>query len=84
MGRCIRGTALGADFSAAASQSVGARVSWNFCPRVKFTPELWEVWRRQRETDAQSLHLRDGILQFRKALEARYVPDIIPRAAGTR
>lgn len=85
MGRVIRGSALGTDFFEATSQSLGARMSWNFCPRVKFTPELWETWRKQRQVDAQSLHLRAGIQEFRDTLEnRRYIPRSLPKAVGRR
>lgn len=56
-------------------------MSWNYCPRVKFSPTLWERWQAQRETDVQTLKLREGIQEFRRALEERYVPDVFPLAA---
>lgn len=59
-------------------------MSWNYCPRVKFSPKLWNVWVEQRQVDAQTLHLRRGIQEFRDALEARYVPDVLPRAVVGR
>lgn len=45
-------------------------MSWNYCPRVRFTPELWDKWRQRDIEDAKTLRLREGIAQFRRMLNA--------------
>lgn len=55
-------------------------MSWNFTPRIKFTPALWDRWLKQRQLDAQTLHLRRGIGEFRQMLSSREPRD--PRMAG--
>jgi hypothetical protein len=46
-------------------------MSWNHCPRVRFTPQLWEKWQQRQVVDEKTLRLREGIAQFRRALNAK-------------
>ena len=40
-------------------------------PRVKFTPELWEKWRRRHRPDEHTYKRREGIETMRSLLQSR-------------
>lgn len=42
-----------------------------FVQLVKFTPALWDRWRRELEPDVQTVRLRQGIAQMRQMLGQR-------------
>lgn len=46
-------------------------MSWNYCPRVRFTPALWAKWWARKEVDERTLKMRAGIQEFRSLLAQR-------------
>lgn len=49
-------------------------MSWNYAPRIRFSPALWAKWLARNDITARRLELRAGIDEFRRVLEERHSP----------
>lgn len=49
-------------------------MSWNYTPRIRFTPALWAKWLARNDMTERRLELRAGIEELRQRLERRHGP----------
>lgn len=49
-------------------------MSWNYAPRIRFTPALWAKWLARTDMTERRLALREGIQEFRALLAKRDLP----------